>query len=109
MNTAENKEIQIKESKRHKSTINPSMENIQMLEPNIISNNQNNLFSNTIKLRSNSLFTYQEFDKFTSLFGNQNFENTPSYNSSFSNSTNEEDIIYQDKKKILEIFFILLI
>jgi hypothetical protein len=105
MNTAENKEIQIKESKRHKSTINPSMENIQMLEPNIISNNQNNLFSNTIKLRSNSLFTYQEFDKFTSLFGNQNFENTPSYNSSFSNSTNEEDIIYQDKKKNIGNFF----
>ena len=109
MNSAENLEKQIKESKRHKSAINPPMENIQMLEPNIISNNQNNLFSNTIKLRSNSLFTYQEFDKFTSLFGNQNFENTPSYNSSFSNSTNEEDIIYQDKKKILEIFFILLI
>ena len=105
MNTAENKEIQIKESKRHKSTINPSMENIQMLEPNILSNNQNNLFSNTIKLRSNSLFTYQEFDKFTSLFGNQNFENTPSYNSSFSNSTNEEDIIYQDKKKNIGNFF----
>ena len=105
MNTAENKEIQIKESKRHKSTINPSMENIQMLEPNIISNNQNNPFLNTIKLRSNSLFTYQEFDKFTSLFGNQNFENTPSYNSSFSNSTNEEDIIYQDKKKNIGNFF----
>ena len=105
MNSAENLEKEIKESKRHKSTINPSMENIQMLEPNIISNNQNNLFSNTIKLRSNSLFTYQEFDKFTSLFGNQNFENTPSYNSSFSNSTNEEDIIYQDKKKNIGNFF----
>ena len=105
MNSAENLEKQIKESKRHKSAINPPMENIQMLEPNIISNNQNNLFSNTIKLRSNSLFTYQEFDKFTSLFGNQNFENTPSYNSSFSNSTNEEDIIYQDKKKNIGNFF----
>ncbi len=106
MNSAENLENEIKESKRHKSAINPPMENIQMLEPNIIPNNQNNPFSNMIKLRSNSLFTYQEFDKFTSLFGNQSFENTPSYNSSFSNSTNEEEIIsHVQKKNIGNIFY----
>ena len=66
----ENKnEKEIIQSKRHKSVITPSMNDIQLFESNdIISNNQNQP-SKKIKLRSNSLFAYQEFDKYISLFG----------------------------------------
>ena len=108
MNSSINPQGQINQSKRHRSVINPSMENFQILESDIISNNPNNLSLNKIKLRSNSLFAFQEFDKFTSLFENYNYENASTYNSSFSNSSIEEDNFSQNskgKKQSRNLFF----
>ena len=88
------------QSKRHKSVLNPSLEDILQLE------DLNNISLNKIKLRSNSLFAFQEFDKFTSLFENNKIENTSSYNTSISNSSYEEEIIQNSKnKKVKNIYY----
>jgi hypothetical protein len=94
----ENKnEKEIIQSKRHKSVITPSMNDIQLFESNdIISNNQNQP-SKKIKLRSNSLFAYQEFDKYISLFGiNNNIQYTSSSNNSSDIDNSEEDDEFSD-------------
>ena len=89
----------ISQSKRHKSVLNPSLEDILQFE------DLNNLSLNKIKLRSNSLFAFQEFDKYTSLFENNNIENTSSYNTSISNSSYEEEIIQNSKNKKVQMIF----
>ena len=102
MNSLNEYQEELNQSRRHRSVINPSMENIQILESNIISNNQNNILLNKMKLRSNSLFAYQEFDNYyTSFFEKYNLEKTLSstYNSSFSNSLIEEVNFSQNSKK----------
>ena len=83
-------------SKRHKSVINPSMEEIQIFESGDIITNNNNFPLKKIKLRSNSLFAYQEFDKYTSLFGINNIEKTSSSNNSSFNNNSEEEDEYSD-------------
>ena len=90
------------QSKRHKSVLNPSLEDIELLQLEDL----NNISLNKIKLRSNSLFAFQEFDKFTSLFENNKIENTSSYNTSLSNSTYEEENSQNSKnKKVKNIFY----
>ena len=81
MNSSEISEEKGK-SKRHKSVINPSMEEIQIFESGDIITNNNNFPLKKIKLRSNSLFAYQEYDKYTSLFGINNIQYTSSSNNS---------------------------
>ena len=90
------------QSKRHKSVLNPSLEDIELLQLEDL----NNISLNKIKLRSNSLFAFQEFDKFTSLFENNKIENTSSYNTSLSNSTYEDENSQNSKnKKVKNIFY----
>ena len=87
-------ENEIIQSKRHKSVLNPTMQEIQILESDIISNyhsNENTPSKKKIKLRSNSLFAYQEFDKYTSLFGKNIQVTSSSNNSSFINNSEEDD------------------
>ena len=92
------------QSKRHRSVITPTMENIQIFNQNdIISNKQNeNKLKKKIKLRSNSLFAYQEYDKYTSLFGINNIQYTSSSNNSsyIENSEIEDEFSdnYQNQK-----------
>ena len=95
MNSSEISEEKGK-SKRHKSVINPSMEEIQIFESGDIITNNNNFPLKKIKLRSNSLFAYQEFDKYTSLFGINNIEKTSSSNNSSFNNNSEEEDEYSD-------------
>ncbi len=95
MNSSEISEEKGK-SKRHKSVINPSMEEIQIFESGDIITNNNNIPLKKIKLRSNSLFAYQEFDKYTSLFGINNIEKTSSSNNSSFNNNSEEEDEYSD-------------
>ncbi len=90
------------QSKRHKSVLTPSLEDIEILRLEEL----NNISLNKIKLRSNSLFAFQEFDKFTSLFENHNLENISSYNTSLSNSSYEEENFQNSKnKKVQNIFY----
>ena len=93
MNSPSQSNEEILQSKRHKSVITPTMENIQIFnQKDIISNTQNNTPKKKIKLRSNSLFAYQEYDKYTSLFGINNIQYTSSSNnSSYIDNSEIED------------------
>ena len=95
MNSSQETEEKL-ESKRHKSVINPSVEEIQIFKSGDIITNNKNFPLKKIKLRSNSLFAYQEYDKYTSLFGINNIQNTSSSNNSSFNGDSEEEDEFSD-------------